>query len=341
VPLRRIKMKIDIFAHVLPEKCLDALEKKKLPGRASVLDDVKAVPTLYDLERRFRIMDEFPELVQVISLSLPPIESIVGPEDAVEITRMANDEMAELLNKYPDRFVGAIACLPMTNVDAALREADRAINDLKFRGVEIFSDINGEPLDSSKFRPLYEKMADYSLPILLHPTKPFTTPDYIGEESSKYLACSALAWPYQTTLAMNRLVYSGILEDYPNLIFVAHHCGGILPFLANRVQAIFDYNQVVHKGAGFDRILQRAPVEYFHRFYADTVTCGSTPALLCGYSFFGADHLVFGTDMPIDSQLGLRQTRDTIYAIERMEISEADKVKIFESNTRQLLRLPV
>jgi len=334
-------MKIDIFAHVLPKKCLDALEKKKLPGRASVLDDVKAVYTLYDMESRFRIMDKFRDLVQVISLSLPPIESVVGPEDAVEIAKMANDEMAELVIKYPDRFVGAIACLPMTNVDAALREADRAINELKFRGVEIFSDINGEPLDSPKFRPLYEKMADYNLPILLHPAKPFTTPDYIGEEGSKYLACSVLAWPYQTTLAMNRLVYSGILEDYPNLIFVAHHCGGILPFLADRIQALFGYNQVIHKGAGFERILQRSPIEYFHRFYGDTVTCGSTPALMCGYSFFGADHLVFGTDMPIDSQLGLRQTRDTIYAIERMEISEADKVKIFEGNTRRLLRLHI
>jgi len=334
-------MKIDIFAHVLPKKCLDALESKKLPGRASILDDVKAVPTLYDLDRRFRIMDKFPDLVQVISLSLPSIESVVGPEDTVEIAKIANDEMAELLIKYPDRFVGAAACLPMTNVDAALRETDRAINDLKFRGVEIFSDINGQALDSRKFRLLYEKMADYDLPILLHPIKPFNVPDYIGEETSKYLACSVFAWPYQTTLAMNRLVYSGILEDYPNLTFVAHHCGGILPFLAGRVPALFDTNQVIHKGAAFDRILRRSPIEYFHRFYGDTVTCGSTPALLCGYSFFGADHLVFGTDMPIDSQLGLRQTRDTIDAIERMDISEADKVKIFEGNTRRLLRLHI
>ena len=334
-------MKIDIFAHVLPKKCLEALERKKLPGRSSILDDVKAVPTLYDVDMRFRIMDKFDDLVQVISLSLPSIESVVGPEDTVEIAKMANDGMAELLAKYPDRFVGAAACLPMTNVDAALSETDRVINDLKFRGVEIFSDIDGEPLDLPKFRPLYEKMSGYNLPILLHPIKPFNMPDYIGEDRSKYLACSVFAWPYQTTLAMNRLVYSGILEDYPNLTFVTHHCGGILPFLDGRVQALFDCNQVVHKGAAFDRILRRSPIEYFHKFYGDTVTCGSTPALMCGYSFFGAENIVFGTDMPIDSQLGLRQTRDTIYAIERMDISEDDKMKIFEANARRLLRLPI
>ena len=184
-------------------------------------------------------------------------------------------------------------------------------------------------------------MTEYNLPVLLHPTKPFTVPDYPDEEGSKYLACSAFAWPYQTTLAMNRLVYSGILEDYSNLTFVTHHCGGILPFLAERVQAIFSYNEIVHKGVGFDRTLRRPPIEYFHRFYGDTVTCGSTPALMCGYSFFGAEHLVFGTDMPLDSELGLRQTRDTICAVERMEISEADKVKIFEDNARRILRLPI
>ena len=93
------------------------------------------------------------------------------------------------------------------------------------------------------------------------------------------------------------------------------------------------------KGTGFERRLKRAPIEYFQQFYGDTVTWGSTPALMCGYSFFGADHIVFGTDMPYDGELGMRHTRDTIQAIEEMQISKAEKVKIFEGNARELLRL--
>jgi len=333
-------MKIDVFTHIIPQKVVDFLLKKGTID-PSITVQTKTVRTLYDLEFRFRIMDKFDDLVQVITLGGLSIESTVVPKDAVELARLANDEMAKLLIKYPDRFVGAIAALPMNDIDATLKETDRAIKDLKFRGVEIFSDISGEPLDSPKFRPLYEKMADYNLPIWIHPTKLPCEPDYPGEESSKYQACMVFSWPYQTTLAMNRLVYSGILEDYPNIKFITHHCGGMVPFCARRIAGMYDYNQVLFNGSAFDRILKKPPTEYFRQFYGDTVTWGDVPALMSGYSFFGADHILFGTDMPYDSQFGLRQTRETIRAIERMEITETDKAKIFEGNARELLRLPV
>ena len=164
---------------------------------------------------------------------------------------------------------------------------------------------------------------------------------YVGEERSKFEAFIVFGWPYQTTLAMNRLVYSGTLEDYPNLSFITHHCGGMVPYFAHRIAAMYDRAQALSGGAGFERLLSRHPIEYFQRFYGDTVTSGSIPALMCGYSFFGADHILFGTDMPYDTQLGLKAIRDTILAIEGMEISKADKVKIFEGNARGLLHLPI
>jgi predicted TIM-barrel fold metal-dependent hydrolase len=334
-------MKIDVYAHIVPQKFLDALLRKKPSIDPFFQANMKAVRTLTDLELRFRIMDKFDDLMQVIALGGISIESVLGPQDAPELAMIANDEKAELLFKYPDRFAGAIATLPMNNLEAALRETDRTIRDLKFKGVEVTSDIGGEPLDSPKFRPLYEKMADYNLPIWIHPQKKPAEPDYPGENMSKYNACMVFGWPYQTTLAMNRLVFSGILEDYPNLKFITHHCGGMVPHFAERIAGMHDHNQVFHKGFGYDRFLRKDPIEYFRRFYGDTATWGSTQALTAGYSFFGADHILFGTDMPWDGQLGLRQTRDTIQAIERMEISLVEKVKIFEGNARSLLRLPV
>ncbi len=333
-------MKIDIFAHIIPQKFQDALFKKKVTMDPLILQQMRAIPTLTDVELRLRIMDRFDDLVQVLTLGGLSIESAVGPQDAVELAQIANDAMAELLIKYPDRFVGAVAALPMNDVDAALKETDRAINDLKFRGVEVFSDINGEPLDSPKFRPLYEKMAGYDLPIWLHPHKSPSDPDYIGEKGSKYLAYMVFSWPYRTTLAMNRLVYGGILEDYPNLKFITHHCGAMVPHFAQRIAMRYEYNEAILNGAGFERHLRKHPLEYFRQFYADTVTEGSTSALMCGCSFFGADHLLFGTDMPYDSELGVITIRETIRAIEQMEIAKSDKVKIFEENARKLLHLP-
>jgi predicted TIM-barrel fold metal-dependent hydrolase len=302
---------------------------------------MKSTPALYDLELRFKVMDKFDGLVQVLTMGNPPLESVISPKDAVELAQIANDEMAELLSQHPDQFVGAVACLPMNNLDAALKEIDRTITQLRFKGIQLYTSINGKPLDSPEFRPIYEKMADYNLPIWLHPWKSPSEPDYVGEESSMYKICMTFNWPYQTTLAMSRLVFSGILEDYPNLNFITHHCGGMVPFFAQRIVSFFDTNEVILRGAGFPRVYRRHPIEYFHRFYGDTVTSGSTPALTCGYSFFGADHMLFGTDMPYGSRSGLRQIRDSVEAVERMQISEDDKAKIFEGNARRLLRLPV
>ena len=114
-------------------------------------------------------MDKYPDIVQLLTIAGPNLESVLEPKDAAECARIANDEMAELVAKHPDRFCGACASLPMNDIDAALVETDRAIKELRFRGVEIFTDHNGRPVDAPEIFPLYEKMAAYNLPILLHP----------------------------------------------------------------------------------------------------------------------------------------------------------------------------
>ena len=320
--------KIDIFTHILPLKYKEALYKKA--NHSYYLEANDATPTLWSLDDRFRVMDKYEGLAQVLTLASPPLEDVANPGDAAELAKIANDEMAELLVRYPDRFVAAAASLPMNDMSLALKETDRAMRDLNFKGVQIFS---------PEFMPLYERMAEYGLPIWIHPARSHDKPDYEGEDKSRYRIFQVFGWPYETTVAMARLVFSGVLERYPNTAFITHHCGGMIPYFAQRIamrrdspedRIRADYNQ----GPG------KSPIEYFKTFYADTVLPGNTGGLMCGYAFFGSDHLLFGSDMPYGPEGGNTFVRETVSSIEAMGIPESDKMKIFESNARQLLRLP-
>jgi predicted TIM-barrel fold metal-dependent hydrolase len=331
-------MKIDIFPHILPVKYKEAFQKVNKSEVFIKMHNI--IPTLSDLDYRFRIMDEYDHLMQVLTLSSPPVENFADPKQSAELSKLANDEMAELVVKYPDRFAAAVACLPMNDMNAALDEMDRAINDLHFRGVQIFTPINDKPLDSAEFLPLYEKMSQYDLPIWIHPQREMDYPDYRTEKTSKYAVHSMLGWVYETSSAMVRLVLSGILEKYANLKFIVHHGGAMIPFLNRRVASFIDFSATRLK----NRILEHIsgpPIDYFKMFYADTAIYGNTAGLMCSYDFFGAQHLLFGTDMPYDSQFGLTFTGETIKSIEQMAISDAEKKMIFEDNARGLLHLPI
>ena len=140
---------VDVFAHILTPRYLR--ERNARAGSRFGTQYAKywqANPGLTDLDVRFRVMDQYPDVVQILTEAGPNIESITSPADAAECARIANDEMAELVAKHPARFVTACACLPMSDVDAALAEMERAITGLGFRGVEMFTDINGKPLDA-------------------------------------------------------------------------------------------------------------------------------------------------------------------------------------------------
>ncbi|MBI2849477.1 MAG: amidohydrolase [Chloroflexi bacterium] len=332
-------LKIDIFQHILPMKYKEALYAAAPPD-FYLKDVIESLPTLFDLDHRFRIMDKFDGLMQVLTVTQPPLELFTTPQKAIDLARLANDEMAEIVLKYPDRFPCAVAHLPMNDMDAALKEVDRAILDLKFRGVQIFSPTNDKPLDAAEFWPLYEKMARYNLPIWIHPERTVDYPDYRSENRSRFMIFSNFGWPYETTVAMTRLVFSGVLEKFPTLRFITHHCGGMVPFLEKRIIGSYDHAEMLRR-ARYKQGLTRAPIDYFKMFYLDTAVYGSTPALMCGLAFCGADHLVFGTDFPYDSQFGERYTRQTIESIENMPINDVDKKLIFEDNARRILRLPI
>jgi aminocarboxymuconate-semialdehyde decarboxylase len=333
-------MRIDVFCHFLPPRFLERRNRCAGSGFGTQYAKYfKANAGLTDLDLRLRILDKFPDVRQLLTIAGPNIESITQPADTVDLARLANDELAELVATHPDRFIGAAACLPMNDVDAALAEADRAIEQLGFRGVEVFTDVNGRPVDAPEFLPLYQKMEAYDLPILLHPRRTNTTADYVDEATSKFLIYTNFGWPFETSKAMARLAFGGVMERFPRLKILTHHAGGLVPYFHKRIELSWDFNEKLMGYMRDGQTLTRQPLDYYRSFYCDTAIQGNTSALMCAYEFFGPDHMLFATDCPYDDERGERVYRETIPAVERMAISDEHKAKIFEGNARRLFKL--
>jgi aminocarboxymuconate-semialdehyde decarboxylase len=312
------------------------------PPQLHMQKRMRGIPVLVDLDLRLSIMDRYEGYAQVLTLASPPIEIIAGPELSPELARLANDSMAEIVVRHPDRFLGFVASLPMNHPDAAVREIDRAIGQLHATGVQIFSNVNGRALDGPEFEPIFARMAAHGLPIWLHPTRTPGFADYAGEQRSKYDLWWAFGWPYETTIAMGRLVFNGLFDRHPDLAVITHHLGAMLPYFEMRAAGGLDQlgtrSDDPADGAALAR-LERRPLDYFKMFYGDTAVFGSAPALECGLAFFGADRVLFGTDMPFDPEQGPGFIRDTIGALDRVRASDEDKAKIYEGNARRMLRL--
>src|SRR6266849_5432850 len=163
-------LKIDVFPHILPRPFFDRL-MQIAPSGGLMVKRVQNIPVMIDIDRRFEVMDRHEGYRQVLTLSAPPLENVAGPELSADLAKLANDEMAKLVERYPERFPGFVASLPMNNPDAAMREIDRAIGLLGATGVQIFTNVNGRPLDLPEYQPIFSRMAERRLPIWLHPAR--------------------------------------------------------------------------------------------------------------------------------------------------------------------------
>jgi predicted TIM-barrel fold metal-dependent hydrolase len=335
-------MKIDIFNHVMPLKYLDMMKvHSKDPG---IIKRMTSLRMLWDIEARVQMLEQWPDLQQVLTLSVPSPELVGGPELSPQLAQIANDGMAEMVAKWPKKFPAFVASLPMNNVPAALEEMDRAIGKLGARGVQVCTNVNGRPLDEPEFFPVFERATvKHDVPIWMHPVRPATRADYPGEPISKYEIWQVLGWPYETSVAMARMVFSGMLERLPEMRLITHHCGAMIPFLAGRCETLWAQLGSRSAGENYEEVLKRMskkPIEYLKMFYADTVLGGSASALRCGLDFFGADKIVFASDCPFDPEGGPMFIREGIRSVEDLKLSEEDKRKIYFGNALRLLRMP-
>jgi aminocarboxymuconate-semialdehyde decarboxylase len=333
-------MKIDVFNHIITPKYHQRRMKVAPPGMR-LQEAERILPTLFDLDARLRVMDTAGDgYVQILSTANPPVENMAGPEDALELSRIANDEMAELVSRFPSRFVGAAACLPMNNPQGTLDELDRAVRQLGLCAVQIYTDVQGRPLDDPAFSPVFDKVVELDIPILLHPVRGPERADYPTERSSRFDTWRIMGWPYDTVAAMARLAFSGIFDRHPGITIITHHLGGVAPYLSERIREGYDKILKAALSSNEPIPLKKHPHDYFREFYADTITIGSVPALACGLEFFGPDRVLFATDMPFDTEGGRKYVEVALQAMEKLDAPASDKEKIFELNARTLFRLP-
>jgi len=276
-------------------------------------------PQHNDPEARIKDMDRYGIDMQLLSPSAPGYDRF-ETDTGIKLSKLHNDEVSEICEKYPDRFI-ASAALPLQDVDASLEELERAVEDLGLKGVCFYSNNAGKLMDDPVFYPLYEKIGKYDIPIFLHPNAPLTI-DLMQEVR---IPPPILGFTFDTTMTLVALAYSGVLERY-NLKIISPHTGGTVPFLMHRLDS--SYN--AFKGiTGWK--LENKPSDLLKNVYYDTCSF-YPPALMCTYEAVGSDKLVLGTDYPhliggIDRSVGI---------VNSLPISEDEKKNILGLNAAKL-----
>ena len=327
---------IDIYCHIYPDQFYRRMTELA-PNLENMGSRLRRIQKLFDLDVRFAEMDQYGDYRQIISLPNPPIEDIAEPGVGLALCRIANDEMAELCRRHPERFPAFVAAVCLTDIDRSTEEVQRAVTTLGACGVLVYTSIAGEPLDQTKFEPFFAAVAQLGVPIWLHPARTASLTDYPAEEKSRYEMWWCFGWPYDTSVAMVRMVFSGIFDRYPNLRVVTHHLGGMIPFYDGRVGPGLEVLGVRTTDEDYSQVLtslKRPHMNYLREFYADTALFGGGEhAVRCGLDFFGADRVVFATDAP------LGPIAETIAKVNRLELSAQDRSKIMHGNAEKLLKL--
>jgi predicted TIM-barrel fold metal-dependent hydrolase len=329
--------RIDAWTHIFPQAYFARLQT--MASAAGPLRRWLELKPLYDLDHRFRLMDGFAGYRQLLTPSMPPIEDLADGALAVDLMRLMNDGLAELVLLHPDRFPAFAAALSLHDVDAAVAEIGRA-DRMGAAGFQLCTHVRGSPLDHPRFAPVFDEIARRGLAIWLHPVRG-PTPDYPGETKSRYEIWWCFGWPYDSSVAMSRLVFSGLFDRHPDLKIITHHMGAMIPYFAGRIAQGWGLemgSRTPPADAGLlPGPLQRPAEEYFRMFFADTALSGAVGATRCGLDYFGADKVVFASDFPFDAEGGSYLVRETIKALDALELSEAVRHRIDIGNISKLI----
>ena len=338
-------MVIDFQAHIYPEAYLD--EMKRIDG-AVVLearDPHSGMTYFYDKKLGCRIntatfqgqnighrlehMDQLGIDIHVLTIPAPGADRFEG-EGASNLARIANDAVATICRKHPNRFIGFFT-LPTCSIKDSLDELERSVNELGLRGFGCFANLNSKPLDREELFPIYERLARYKLPVYIHPTAPLST-EATGIDIMPTLI---FGWAFDSTVAMTRLVYGRVLERFPEISFVVADVGGVLAFFAQRAINIYSgRTEEIRQRHG----LQENPLDSFRRFYVDTADHPAS-TLKCVKEFFGVDRLVLGTNYPYGPEEGCVLVKNSLKAIDGLELNQQDKEKILGGNAQRILGL--
>jgi aminocarboxymuconate-semialdehyde decarboxylase len=326
-------MKIDVHNHYYPARFLKQLERDgDSAGIALEMDEwgrqilvqngnrvVTLTPPMVDIGKRLSDMDEAGFDIQILTLSIPSVD-IFPPDVGEALAKTVNDAFAEVCETHPNRFL-AFATLPFVDPRRAVRELERCVETLGFRGACIGAHINGMELDDERLYPFYERISEYDLPVHIHPRAPRDK-----ETFRDYRLGPMIGFEMDLCISVVRLVMGGVLEKFPKLKFIVSHLGGAVPYLAERIQNCYEAYPECQKN------ISVPPKDTLKQFYYDTVSFFE-PALMCAYAFVGADHLIAGSDYP--HVIG--DIREAITSIEALKIAQEEKDQIFSGNILRLM----
>jgi uncharacterized protein len=328
-------MRIDAYTHFIPKQFFAAVEK--VPGAGTDIGKrMRGVPCVYDLDERRRIVGLFPDYAQILSYPMPPLENFLGPDRVDEFCQMINDGFAEIVEKHRDQFPGFVAQVSLASPAGAVKEAKRAIDELGACGVQIYTNVNGTPIDRPQYEEFWATMEKIGKPIWIHPARAAERPDYTDEKKSLYEIWWTFGWSYETAAAMGRLVFSKVIDRHPDLKLIVHHFGGIVPILEGRIGPGWD--QLGARTSDEDYVslrksLKKRPLDYFKQnFYADTAVFGADAATVCGLAFYPTEKIVFASDCPFDPEKGTGYIRETLRILESLNLAKDVKEKIYYKN---------
>jgi aminocarboxymuconate-semialdehyde decarboxylase len=329
--------RIDAWTHIFPPAYFARLQI--MASATGPLKRWLELKSLYDLDHRFRLMDAFDGYRQVLTPSMPPIEDLAEGQPAVDLMRLMNDGLADLVLHYPDRFPGFAGALSLYDVDEALAEIAR-VDAMGGAGFQLCTHVRGTPLDHPRFAPVFDEIASRGMAIWLHPVRG-SAPDYPTEEKSRYEIWWCFGWPYDSSVAMARLVFSGLFDRHPHLRIITHHMGAMIPYFAGRIAQGWGLEMGARTppadAALLPGPLQRPAEDYFRMFLADTALSGAVGATRCGLDYFGADKVLFASDFPFDAEGGSYLVRETIKALDALDLPNSVRHRIDAGNISTII----
>ena len=290
---------IDVHTHILSHEFLDLLNEHGGPVYEVKVDKsggpaihhggapfMTLTSGMFDPEERIRAMDQAGVDVGILSLTSPNVYW-GGREVSNRAARLMNDYIAGVRRAYPNRIRG-LASIPWQYPDGAIRELDRACDELGYVGVMVLANIDEVPLTDPRFAPVWEAIDRRGLPVLVHPTSP---PGIDNMDMIRFNLVASVGFMIDTSLAITRMIYDGFLDRYPNLKIIASHAGATLPYIAARLDRCHEQMPACR-----EKISER-PTTYLRRIYYDSV-CYSTDALELCVKVGGPSNVLYGSDYP-------------------------------------------
>jgi aminocarboxymuconate-semialdehyde decarboxylase len=318
--------RVDLHSHVLPREMLEAIRARprehqmRVEGTGDaerfIRDDKHATPVFaefYDADAKVEGMDR--KGIDISAISATPFIFFywLAPEQALAAARTTNDGIARMAAQRPDRLRG-MATLPMQDADAAIAELERVVKEYGFRAVEVGCTVQGQQLSEPRFRPILKRAAELGVFFFAHP-------HFVGAvrpELGCYYLANLIGHPLDTIVMAAHLMFSGTLDELPDLKFVLAHGGGYLPYQVGRLAHGYEVRK---EPKAHDAT---PPLDLLRRFYCDALTHDAA-ALRYLIDRVGADRVVLGTDAPYD--MGEEAPNAMLEALTGLSDEQRDRIR--------------